>query len=156
MLVSEIHSDLLMSYTDCVVANPVSLQVVFNLVAHDGILGCMGCEPAEYLDSLQNTLTLVLGAMHESAHLEHTLLAAACLVKALANGWKPDFDCKDDPYSGEKLVAWCLAKIYDAQVGAAAGCRLLLKGICISVRSSSIHCCQHRCLQVSLSVQQRP
>lgn len=78
------------------------------------------------------------------------------LVKAGANGWKPNFDCTDYPYSGEKLVAWCLTKLYDAQVGAAAGYRLLLIGTCMTVRSSGMNGCQQQCPQVSLSVQHRP
>lgn len=116
MLLQEPTVTLLVSTTDPIAGNPVSLQVVYNLLVHEGIMGCMRSGTGEYLDSLHKQLTQLFKYLRKSGKLENNLLAAACLVKAWDEGWEPDFNWSDDPFEGEQKVAWCLKHIYDAQV----------------------------------------
>lgn len=104
-------------------------------------MACMHWD-VDCLDALQERITQVLEAMHETKQLEYTLLAAACLVKACNDGWELDFEWTDDPFTGQIIEAWCSEKIYDARVGTLIQDRFLRTGICITVRSPSISSCQ--------------
>lgn len=130
MLLQEPTVTLLVSTTDPIAGNPVSLQVVYNLLVHEGIMGCMRLRIGEYLDKLQKQLTQLFMYLEESGKLENNLLAAACLVKAWDEGWEPDFHWSDDPFEGEKKVAWFLKRIYDAQVSTMTHCIVVSQGVC--------------------------
>lgn len=128
---------LLMSTADPVAGNPVSLQVVYNLLVHEGIMGCMRVGTGEYLDTLHKQLTQLFMYLEESGKFENNLLAAACLVKAWDEGWEPDFKWLDDPLEGEKKVAWCLKCIYDAQVSTITHYTVVRQGVCEMIKSFS-------------------
>ena len=146
---------LLMFTTEHNAIEPVSLQVVYTLLDDEGIMGCMRSGIGEYLDSLQEHLTSLLKSMHGSGELEHAhnLLAAACLVKTWDEGWGPEWS--DNPCEGERMVAWCLRLILDAQVSTITHYRVHCHGICIcnAIRSSSFIHCQQPTSTCCVSVQ---
>ena len=128
-----------MSSTECVAGDPLSLHVVYDLLAHEGVMDCVRSD-ASYFEQLQLGLSSVLEVMRECGQLEHSLLAAACVVTGWDGEWEPDPLDTDDAYAGHRDVALCLERVYDVQVGAAAYRDNLLGSMWKSL--TSIDCCQ--------------
>lgn len=129
MLLQELTLSWRMSTAENTALDTVRLQVVYNLLDHEGIMGCMRSRDGDYLDSL----TSLLRSMHASRELEptNTLLAAACLVKTWDEEWGPEWS--DIGVEGEQKVAWCLRLIYGAQVGTIRHYTVQCHGICDAI-----------------------